>query len=796
MNSSVSAVGGKLNASHSFSSIGTPVINQTLDQAMEVVADDQSFLLFDPIFKTLLSCYSHKFYSDAYAISVRFFSAFKCNETRLLKEVCCGELHKKQDNSYVFSNCESLNLPKHTFFAAKRFFDLKQYSDAKKVLLKNNSFDVSILNDESFKNYYGDSYPFVLNMLGQIFIHEHSLSNSIKCLERSFALNPLIFSTFECLSKIMRDIPLEKYFSNFLNVLKQKNHNDLIIPNQELNDLHLINFLPINTLVRSHLAPIENKNILNPPQSVSKAINKPEVKAEKILTPFKSNFGRLSTKKSNMSGIYQLSNDSNDFSLHFNSRLRSTPVSENHNQSFFDNANHIGSNSFTRPFSTRKTNFKHLHLEFGAETSNSNIFESGKKVSTNLKSNRNFASSSIKENSPLADDLSFKIDLKHPPLRDMQSYPSKLQNQLGLTLNEKLDILSNHLINILSSIQIIYESKRLFSNSMYKKAKKILKTLTKNEFNSPEIQYMIFQCKFYQKKYYKSAIIYQSIIDNDKHWLEGADLYSSALFFQTDYNMLGYFATRMKQFFFLNEQTWVAISNLYGLKSDKKNQTIALQRAIQLNPNYAYAHMLLGCQHYEANNFDKALECFKQCLINDPLFYLYWNMTAQCMLALNRIEEAKVYFQKALFFNKNDSDIYCNQAALYLQISEYAFAEKILLKATEINPTDHKVQFQLAKANYLLRNYEKSNDILNLLKKKVNSISVFVLLYLNYKSMGKESECKKYYTKAKLISEEQTKSMILDLLQALKQNNPNNSYDLSNSLGDGYKLESFIIEQD
>ena len=86
--------------------------------------------------------------------------------------------------------------------------------------------------------------------------------------------------------------------------------------------------------------------------------------------------------------------------------------------------------------------------------------------------------------------------------------------------------------------------------------------------------------------------------------------------------MLGYFATRMKQFFFLNEQTWVAISNLYGLKSDKKNQTIALQRAIQLNPNYAYAHMLLGCQHYEANNFDKALECFKQCLINDPLFYL------------------------------------------------------------------------------------------------------------------------------------------------------------------------------
>merc|ERR1712192_108125 len=190
MNSSVSAVGGKLNASHSFSSIGTPVINQTLDQAMEGVADDQSFLLFDPIFKTLLSCYSHKFYSDAYAISVRFFSVFKCNETRLLKEVRCGELHKKQDNSYVFSNCESLNLPKHTFFAAKRFFDL------------------SILNDESFKNYYGDSYPFVLNMLGQIFIHEHSLSNSIKCLERSFALNPLIFSTFECLSKIMRDIPL------------------------------------------------------------------------------------------------------------------------------------------------------------------------------------------------------------------------------------------------------------------------------------------------------------------------------------------------------------------------------------------------------------------------------------------------------------------------------------------------------------------------------------------------------------------------------------------------------------
>ena len=54
MNSSVSAVGGKLNASHSFSSIGTPVINQTLDQAMEGVADDQSFLLFDPIFVILI----------------------------------------------------------------------------------------------------------------------------------------------------------------------------------------------------------------------------------------------------------------------------------------------------------------------------------------------------------------------------------------------------------------------------------------------------------------------------------------------------------------------------------------------------------------------------------------------------------------------------------------------------------------------------------------------------------------------------------------------------------------------
>ncbi len=92
-----------------------------------------------------------------------------------------------------------------------------------------------------------------------------------------------------------------------------------------------------------------------------------------------------------------------------------------------------------------------------------------------------------------------------------------------------------------------------------------------------------------------------------------------------------------------------------------------LKRAIELNPNYAYAHMLLGVHLLQERNFDGAMVELKTALSLDPLSVQANLRIGQVLMSSGKYEEALEYFQRLLGVLPEQVDfIHASLSSIYL----------------------------------------------------------------------------------------------------------------------------------
>lgn len=136
---------------------------------------------------------------------------------------------------------------------------------------------------------------------------------------------------------------------------------------------------------------------------------------------------------------------------------------------------------------------------------------------------------------------------------------------------------------------------------------------------------------------------------------------------------------------------------LYSEMLDFSRAESDLTRAIEVNPNYAYAHLWLGMTMFYQARPREALVHFERANDLDPLFFQHPNWIASALTALGRHEESLAFSRKAQELGKFHPNTYWPLAITELERGRPDLAEQAWAAALERAPgfTDLAVEMGL-----------------------------------------------------------------------------------------------------
>ena len=102
------------------------------------------------------------------------------------------------------------------------------------------------------------------------------------------------------------------------------------------------------------------------------------------------------------------------------------------------------------------------------------------------------------------------------------------------------------------------------------------------------------------------------------------ELFSTVLFHLSKEVDLAFLAHEMVDLDWLAPQTWCVIGNSFASQHEHDQAIACFQRAIQLDPQFAYAYSLQGLEHTENEEYDKARQCFMNALRANRRLYHAW----------------------------------------------------------------------------------------------------------------------------------------------------------------------------
>jgi len=120
----------------------------------------------------------------------------------------------------------------------------------------------------------------------------------------------------------------------------------------------------------------------------------------------------------------------------------------------------------------------------------------------------------------------------------------------------------------------------------------------------------IGRCYFEMNQYEKAKKVFQELTKLEPYRLECFDYFSTTLWFLKNQVDLVYYSNYALEKSLYAPETWCAIGNCYSLQKEHETALKFLNRAIQLNPKYAYAHTLCGHEYIQNEDFESAKKCY------------------------------------------------------------------------------------------------------------------------------------------------------------------------------------------
>jgi len=177
-----------------------------------------------------------------------------------------------------------------------------------------------------------------------------------------------------------------------------------------------------------------------------------------------------------------------------------------------------------------------------------------------------------------------------------------------------------------------------------------------------------------------------------------------------------------------SKEQWVDAANAYFKDGHYEKALTALERAIQLAPDFATAYNRKGCVLQNLSRYGEALAAFERAVELEPNFADAYITKSYTLYNLKLYDEAFTAIERAIQLNPNSIDIHLIMGRMLCSLDRYSDALPILEKATQLDPKSAVIQNSKGHILYNLGRYEEA---LVVFKQATQLDSSFALAYLN-----------------------------------------------------------------
>jgi len=121
-------------------------------------------------------------------------------------------------------------------------------------------------------------------------------------------------------------------------------------------------------------------------------------------------------------------------------------------------------------------------------------------------------------------------------------------------------------------------------------------------------------------------------------------------------------------------------------RHDTDSAVRLLERAVDRAPHFAGAWNTLGVLAYQTQKFDRAEECFREAVAQDPQSFEAMVNLGGVLLTLRKLDEAMDYNLKAVLARPNDALANAQLGITYFSLGEPDLATKYLERTRELDP--------------------------------------------------------------------------------------------------------------
>lgn len=224
----------------------------------------------------------------------------------------------------------------------------------------------------------------------------------------------------------------------------------------------------------------------------------------------------------------------------------------------------------------------------------------------------------------------------------------------------------------------------------------ILTELPEKHRNTGWVLSCIGRALYEKTNYNESVKYYEASRKLEPYRLEGMEYYSSALWHLHKEVELSILAKELMDFDQDAPETWCVAGNCYSLQKEHESAIKYLERAIKVDPNFAYAYTLLGHELISAERLDQAMTCFRNAVRLDPRHWNAW-CGLGCIYYKNELYvNAELYYKKALRIAPSNPVLMCQLAVVQHACKRSDAAIDTLSRALTIDPDNALCRFHRA----------------------------------------------------------------------------------------------------
>ena len=258
----------------------------------------------------------------------------------------------------------------------------------------------------------------------------------------------------------------------------------------------------------------------------------------------------------------------------------------------------------------------------------------------------------------------------------------------------------------------------------------------------------------------------------EPHRLAGMEVHSTILWHLKREVPLCYLAKRALDFERCSAHACCVVGNCFSLQKEHDTALKFFQRAIQLQPDFAYAHTLSGHEYSANDDFEKAMACYRNAIRYDDRHYNAWYGLGNIYYRQEKYEYAEHHLGKALKINPSSSPLYCYLGMALHANQKTQKALEMLSMAISIDQYNPLARFQKAHVLISLEEYEAAlTELTQLVEMAPKEGTVFFSLGKVYKKLGQNSQAMLNLNRALDLSPKGAQQIKAAILHLEKEDN-------------------------